>query len=111
MASISNFYVDAGADYSVTITVEGMDLTGYEIVAQFRRSYGSSTAYSFTGSVTAADDDESQIALVLLGEDSEDIPGGRYLHDVKVISPGGSTKRVVEGIVVVDPQISRVEEP
>ncbi len=110
MASISNLYVDAGADYSVTITVEGINLTDALVVAQFRKSYGSTVAYNFTGTVTAASDTESQITLVLLGIDSEDIPGGRYLYDVKAMLDGGVPKRVIEGLVTVDPQISKFDE-
>lgn len=107
MASISNIYIDQGADYSVTITVENRDLTGHTVTAQLRKSYGSSVAYDLTGEVTASAPEQSQITLTLLGEDSADIPAGRYLYDVKDVSVGGSPTRIVEGIAVVTPQITR----
>ncbi len=56
MATISNLYVDAGATYSNIITVtaangQALNLTGYTVASQIRKSYQSSTAYAFTATV------------------------------------------------------------
>ena len=53
MATISNLFVDAGSDYSNIITVSGangqvLDLTGYSVASQMRKSYLSSTSYPFS---------------------------------------------------------------
>lgn len=109
MAAISNLYIDQGSDYTVTITVENKDISDYDVAAQMRKSYGSTTAYPFTCSVT--DGPAGKLTLVLLGEDSDDIPAGRYLYDVEITSEGGSKTRVVEGIVILSPQITRAVEP
>lgn len=105
MASLSNLYIDQGSDYQVTITVDDMDLTGYTVKAQMRKSYGSSTAYNFDGDVS--DGPAGQLTLSLLADDSSEMPAGRYLYDVEVTSSGGTKTRVVEGLVILNPQITQ----
>lgn len=110
MASISNLYIDAGATYSNIITVtssngQPLNLTGYTVASQMRKSYGSSTAYPFTSSVYNAN---GQIRLQLTPQQSQAIPPGRWLYDVEITSSSGTKTRVVEGIVVVNPEITQV---
>lgn len=111
MATISNLYVDAGSDYSNIITVaasngQPLNLTGYTVASQMRKSYKSSLAYPFTASVYDALN--GKIRLQLTPSQSESIPEGRWLYDVEITSPSGSKKRVVEGIVTVNPQITQI---
>jgi len=110
MATISNLFVDAGANYSNIITVSAangqpLNLTGYTVASQMRKSYSSSTAYNFTASVFNAD--TGKIRLQLSPQQSEAIPAGRWLYDVEITSPSGSKTRVVEGVVTVIPQITQ----
>jgi len=108
MATISNLYIDQGSDYQVTVTVNGRSLAGHTAFAQFRKSFGSSTAYNFTCVVNEGTDEvDGTISLTLLGEISDDIQPGRYLYDVEITSPGGTKTRVVEGLVVITPQITK----
>ena len=111
MATISNLYVDAGATYSNIITVtasngQALNLTGYSVASQMRKSYQSSTAYDFTASIYDANN--GKIRLQLTDSDSADIPAGRWLYDVEITSAAGTKTRVVEGIVTVNPQITQV---
>ena len=111
MATISNLFVDAGATYSNIITVsasngQALDLTGYTVASQMRKSYSSSTVFAFTASVFAAA--TGKIRLQLTPQQSEAIPAGRWLYDVEITSPSGSKTRVVEGIVTVTPQITQI---
>jgi hypothetical protein len=111
MATISNLYVDAGATYSNIISVtaangQALDLTGYSVASQMRKSYQSSTAYAFTASVYDAV--RGKIRLQLTSTQSEAVPAGRWLYDVEITSPSGTKTRVVEGIVTVNPQITQI---
>jgi hypothetical protein len=111
MATISNLYVDAGATYSNIITVtasngQALDLTGYTVASQMRKSYSSSTVYAFTASVYDAAN--GKIRLQLTSTQSEAIPAGRWLYDVEITSSSGTKTRVVEGIVTVNPQITQI---
>jgi hypothetical protein len=109
MATISNLFVDAGSTYSNTITVSAsngqpLNLTGYSVASQMRKSYGSSTVHSFTASILDAP--AGKVRLQLTDEQSAAIPAGRWLYDVEISSPSGAVTRVVEGIVTVTPQIT-----
>lgn len=111
MATISNLFVDAGADYSNIITVsattgQALNLTGYSVASQMRKSYQSSTAYNFTS--TIYDAANGKVRLQLNSSQSSAIPAGRWLYDVEITSPSGTKTRVVEGIVTVTPQITQI---
>lgn len=111
MATVSNLYVDAGTNYSNIITVaattgQALDLSGYTVASQMRKSYGSSTAYNFSASVYDAAN--GKVRLQLTPTQSEAIPAGRWLYDVEITSPAGNKTRVVEGIVTVNPQITQI---
>lgn len=110
MANISNLYVDAGSTYSNIITITGsngapLNLTGYTVASQIRKSYQSSTAYAFTASVYDAA--AGKIRLQLTAGTSESIPAGRWLYDVEITS-GATKTRVVEGILTITPQITQI---
>lgn len=111
MATIANIFVDAGTNYSNIITVAAstgapLDLTGYTVKSQIRKSYSSSTAYNFTTSVFQAQ--QGKVRLELTAEQTGAIAPGRYLYDVEITSPSGTKTRVVEGIVTVTPEITQI---
>ena len=111
MATISNLFVDAGATYSNIITVsasngQALNLTGYTVASQLRKSYSSSQSFAFTASVYDAA--SGKIRLQLTPTQSESIPAGRWLYDVEISSPSGTKTRVIEGIVTVNPQITQI---
>lgn len=112
MAVISNIVVDAGSTFNATITVKNpdgtaFDLTDYTVASQIRKSYGSSTAYDFNPTITDAT--AGQITLSLSSTQSEAIAPGRWLYDVEITNiSDGAVKRVVEGIVTITPQITKI---
>jgi hypothetical protein len=110
MATVSNLFVDAGTDYSTIITVaatngQPLNLTGYSVASQMRKSYSSSTVYNFTTSLYNAA--QGKVRLQLNNTQSSAIPAGRWLYDVEITSPSGTKTRVIEGIVTVTPEITR----
>ncbi len=110
MATVSNLFVDAGTDYSTIITVaatngQPLNLTGYSVASQMRKSYSSSTVYNFTSSLYDAAN--GKVRLQLNNTQSSAIPAGRWLYDVEITSPSGTKTRVIEGIVTVTPEITR----
>lgn len=111
MATVANIFVDRDSDYSNIITVSSssgapLNLTGYTVASQIRKSYSSSIAYNFTSSIFNAA--SGQVRLQLAASASRDIPPGRYLYDVEITSPSGTKTRVVEGIVTVTPEITQI---
>jgi len=111
LATIANIFIDQGSDYSNLITVassggQPLNLTGYTVKSQMRKSYTSSIAYNFTATVFAPA--TGKVRLQLSAEASENIPPGRYLYDVEITSETGAKKRVVEGVVTITPQITQI---
>ena len=111
MATVANIFIDQGSDYSNIVTVtasngQPLNLTGFTVASQMRKSFTSTTAYAFTASIFDAP--TGKVRLQLSSSQSEAIPPGRYLYDVEVTSPGSSKTRVVEGIATITPQITQV---
>jgi len=111
MAVTAYLDIDQGSDFTAEFQLENdngtlMNLTGFTVYSQFRKSYRSSTGYSFTTQVT--NPTQGKLTLSLLGNASSAIKPGRYLYDVEVISSGGLKTRVVEGILTINPEITKI---
>jgi hypothetical protein len=83
-----------------------MDLTGYTAASQMRKSYQSTVAYNFTTSIS--NPTQGRVRVELSSEQSRAIPAGKYLYDLEVTSPSGERTRVVEGIVLINPEITKI---
>lgn len=111
MATVSNLYIDQGSDFNSVVSLTNQDgsplnLSGFTVKSQFRKSYQSSSATTFDVAVHSAL--EGEIRISLPASASTDLNAGRYLYDVEITSPGGQRKRVLEGIVVITPEITRI---
>ena len=110
MATISNLYIDAGTTFSAIITVNNsngtsVDLDGYTVAAQLRKSYGSTTADNFTCSVYDASSGKIQIAMT--ATQTSAIKPGRYLYDIE-ITTGSQKTRVAEGLAIITPEMTKI---
>lgn len=111
MATVAYLDIDQGSDFTVELNLENDDgtpmlLGNYEVYSQFRKSYSSTIGYTFT---TAIEDAENgKISLTYLGEDSSNIKPGRYLYDIEIVHVTGRKTRVVEGIVTINPEITKI---
>lgn len=113
MATIAYLDIDQGSDFSVEIGLENddgsvMNLYGFQVYSQFRKSYGSVIAYNFTASFK----DNGALGVVVLnlsGIQSSNIRPGRYLYDIEIYNPETNVKtRVVEGIITLNAEITRI---
>jgi len=113
VAGIINLYVDQGSDFHTELVLQNddgsiIDLTGFTIHSQFRKSFQSSLYYEFDCSIVGAPV-LGEITLVLSGSVSTDIPPGRYLYDVEILDALNNVQvRVIEGLVILTPEITRV---
>lgn len=110
MAVKAHLVIDQGTDFTANVELEDnsgsiMDLTGYTVAAQMRKNYTSSSAVTFTATHNGSG---GTIFLNLLNSQTATIEPGRYLYDVEITSAGGTKTRVVEGIVTVTPNMTRV---
>lgn len=111
MATESNLYMDQGTNFVKTITVldgdgDPIDLEDYEVKSQMRKYYGSTSGYTFECGIYSYE--ESIIYISMDKDQTRDISAGRYLYDVEITSPEGERTRVLEGIVTVTPEITKI---
>jgi len=109
MATVQNIYIDQGTTYSLALTVSDQfgdvkNLSDYTAAAQMRKSYYSNTAIDFTAEISAPTTGEVTISLT--AEQTSAIKAGRYVYDIE-ISSELETIRVLEGIVVVNPEVTK----
>jgi hypothetical protein len=109
MAQIQNIYIDQGTTFSLSLVVNDQsgdlkDLTDYTVAAQMRRSYYTNTAINFTAAVSLPEDGEVTISLTAVQTSA--IKAGRYVYDIE-ITGDGETLRVLEGIVVINPEVTK----
>ncbi|MDP7366932.1 MAG: hypothetical protein QGH83_06700 [Candidatus Pacebacteria bacterium] len=115
MATISNLYIDADADYSSTVTLSSVDsagtltvfnLTDYTATASVRKTYASSTATSFN-CIIDADPTTGKVVIALTDAQTASLNRGRYVWDMMVESSGGTKTRVLQGVVTINPSVTR----
>jgi hypothetical protein len=109
MATIQNLYIDQGTTFSLSLTVSDQfgdikNLTDYTVAAQLRKSYYSSTSTNFTAVKSAPTDGE--ITISLTATQTSALKAGRYVYDIEITSEV-ETIRVLEGIIVVNPEVTK----
>jgi hypothetical protein len=112
MSTITNLYIDQGTTFNSVVTLKNQDgtamnLTGYAVASQFRKSYQSSVANNFTASIYGAPTN-GQVRLQLTATASSAIKAGRYLYDIEITNTLNNEKfRVLEGIIILSPEITQ----
>jgi hypothetical protein len=112
MATIAYLDIDQGSDFLARMELENddgtpMNLAGFSVYSQFRKSYGSTIAYTFNASILNALN--GVITLEYSGINSSATKPGRYLYDVEIIDGASGRKtRVIEGIVTVNAEITKI---
>lgn len=110
MAIYADIQLDQGSTFSMTLRATDVTgapyvLTGYSVRAQVRRSYSSTTYWSFTGSVTDAAN--GAVAISMTAAQTAELKAGRYVYDVEIYNNSGIVVRIAEGQVEVTPRVSR----
>ena len=82
-----------------------VNLSGYSVAAQIRKSHQSTSSVAFTSSVSNASSGE--ITISLTPTQTTALEQGRYVYDVLITASGGTKTRVVEGQVTVNPSVTR----
>lgn len=112
MASYTNLFIDLGSSFQSTLTLRNddgspMDLTGYVVRGQLRRSIIAEAKIDLT---VAIDNDPTTGIITISLEDEVTAamkPYGYYLFDIEIESSGGEVTRVLKGKVITDPEITR----
>lgn len=109
MAQIQNIYIDQGTTFSLSLVVNDQsgdpkDLSDYTVAAQMRKSYYTNTSINFTSEVSLPLDGEVTISLTAVQTSA--IKAGRYVYDIEITGED-ETLRVLEGIVVINPEVTK----
>ena len=108
MAAVHNLYIDQGADFSVEIGIyddfnSPWNLSGYTGEAKLKKSYYSSSSHNFTVSVGT----NGSVTLSMTAAATAAIEQGRYLYDVVITSTAGTKTRVIEGLITINPGVTK----
>ena len=106
MATIANFNIDQGSNFSsvidVSTTSSGLfQLDSYTARGKIRKSYGSSRYVSFSCSISNNSPKQDTITIALTAAQTKAMKPGRYVYDVEIFTAAGSVIRVLEGQVEV----------
>lgn len=109
MAIKSNITIDQGTDYEVTINVRDantgvISLTGFTGQAQFRKYFTSSRKYDFDVIVSA---NTGEVTMAISAATTANVAAGRYVYDCVLVSSSNVVSRIVEGIVTINPRVTR----
>jgi hypothetical protein len=111
-AGYSELFLEQGASFNMSVTIDDVsgasfNLINYTASSQMRKSYYSSNA---TATFTVSTGQSPQLGVITLSLDSANtanISPGRYVYDVYITS-NDSRVRVLEGIVNVSPQVTKL---
>ena len=111
MAEFLELYMDQGADFSTTISLNDDDtnvpqnVAGYVVTSHMRKSLlSTNTTASFQCSILNAGDGE--LLMEMSAANTANIKAGSYFFDVKVYESNTYT-RLIEGVIYVTPSITR----
>ena len=111
MATVRNLVIDQGTSYSITITVSdangnALNLSGYTVSGQMRKSYGAIGYVSFTTVINSPSTD-GEITISLAPNATSALRAGRYVYDIEIVGSDTKVTRVLEGIVTITPEVTR----
>jgi len=112
MAAYVELYMDQGATFNNIInltddiTNASLNISGYTVRSQMRRSYYSTNA-SANITCTISNAANGEITMSLSAANTSSIKAGRYLFDLETVDTGGVVTRVLEGIITVTPEVTR----
>ena len=113
MAAYVELYMDQGTTFNNIInltndtTNANVNISGYIVKSQMRRSYFSANA---TANIVCVVTDPSlgEISMTLDAANTNNIKAGRYLFDVETVDLSNTVTRILEGIITVTPSITKI---
>ena len=111
MAQYTELDLDQGTDFNFEVDLTNPDgsvinCAGYSFASSIRKSFYShrSTANLTVNIVSAAN---GNVTFGLTAAQTANIKPGRYLFDVKQTDNAGKKTRLFEGVVTVNPQVTK----
>jgi len=110
MAGYVPLEIEQYATFSRTITVKGSSGTPQNLVGStantvMRKSFYSTRSNTITTTIT--DGPNGTLSLSMTAANTGNLTPGRYVYDVTLTGNTGTVQRVIEGIIVVNPGVTR----
>ena len=111
MAAKANIVIDQGTTFSTFLNLTDdaglpIDLTSYQARGQIRKWYTSTSYTSFIVTIPVPTD--GNIYVSLDANTTASMAAGRYVYDIETVDTANNITRVVEGILTVTPEVTRV---
>ena len=110
MAAFTELLIEQGATFSTTVNVEdtagaAINLFGYSASSQMRKSYYATSNTIITSTITG--NANGEITLSMTAANTANLTPGRQVFDLLITSTVGVKPRVVEGVIVISPGVTR----
>lgn len=105
-----NIYLNIGTTFNIQLELTDdsgspIDLTDSSVRSQMRKSYFSSTFYEF--SISILDETGGIISMQMDSDTTDGIEPGKYVYDIELEEQSGVVSRILEGVVIARPQVTR----
>jgi hypothetical protein len=112
MATITNYNIDQGSDWSTIVTAKDssgavIDLSNRTITSHMRKNYTSTASTAISGIAKVAS--AGTLTLNLTSAVSAAMKSGYYYYDVEVTT-GSIVTRILEGKIHLRPEVTKVSE-
>lgn len=107
MATRVSIVIDQGSTFTSTISLNDqndnpLNVTGMIANAEMRKTYYSVNAVSFSTNLS-----NGFLTLSLSAAQTASIEDGKYVYDVILTDNSGNVTRLIEGLVTVNPSVTR----
>jgi hypothetical protein len=110
VAAYTEILIEQGATFSTTVNVEdtvgtAINLFGYSASSQMRKSFYSASNTIITSTITG--NANGEITLSMTAANTAALTPGRQVFDLIITSPTNVVTRVIEGVIVISPGVTR----
>jgi hypothetical protein len=110
MAAIFSFDIDQGTTFFMTLQPksavgETINLAGYGVRGQIRKSYQSVNKTDFTTEIT--DSLNGIFNISLTAAQTSALKEGKNVYDIELFDTSGQVIRLMEGTLTVNPEVTR----
>lgn len=112
MSSVYDLVIEQGATFSLTITLKKpnklpFDLTGYTGRSQIRKNYAATDVIASFSVAVPSPQKDGKVVMSLTDEQTAALAIISGVYDLELESPTGEVTRVLQGKVVVSPEVTR----
>ena len=102
--------IEQGSTFSTTVNVEdtvgtAINLFGYSASSQMRKSFYAASNTIITSTITG--NANGEITLSMTAANTAALTPGRQVFDLIITSPTNVVTRVIEGVIVISPGVTR----